>query len=196
MLIDSLYDIVLTNTTITFAAAMEASLTGIIEFEGSNLRMYYAANEAPGRRDVNGTYYIRRFGYNGQPVTLAGLLPPLVIITAMAIMYTILGLRTKCEVISSPLVDPMSSTWLVAASAAGGSSGRLRGLQNGITRPRDSRTLAARVGFEKDHGLVNDSSNSLGLQEFLVAPSVEQGTAYKGAGPVMVSGLEREEPSP
>lgn len=185
MMIDSLYDIVLTNTTTTFAAAMEVSLKGIIEFEGSHLRLYYSANEAEGVRDVNGTYSIWRVGYSGQIITLGGLLPPLLIIAGVAIFYVILGARTKCRVISS-FVDPMSSTWLVAASATGGTAGRLQGLQNGIMKPHDARILSFRVGFEKEPGLVTHSSQSVGLQEFLVGSAGEQQTAYKGADNVTV----------
>lgn len=196
MMIDTLYDTVLTNTTTTFAAAMEASLTGIIEFEGSNLRLYYAANEAPGRRDVNGTYRVWRVGYGGQAVTLASLLPPLAVVAGMAAAYAALGARTGRADVSA-LVDPMSSTWLVAASATGAGSGRLRGLQGGIARPRDARVLALGVGFEREHGLVNDSSRSLGLQEFLIAPpSLGQETPYKGAVHSSVSELDRQETPP
>lgn len=178
MMIDSLYDIVLSNPEISFAAAMEASLLGIFEFESSNLRIYYAANQAAGRRDVHGTYTVWRLGYKGNPVTLAGLVPPFVILTVMAIAYVVLGARTRCWTVSS-FVDPMSSTWLVAASATGGASGRLRQqLDMGIKNPRDAHVLAIGVKFHHESGLVSHYSSSEGITGVLEGQVLEEAQEY------------------
>lgn len=160
MMIDSLYDIVLSNQNISFATAMEKLLLGVFEFESSHLRIYYSAIEAPGRRSVNGTFSARRVGYNGNRVTMAGLLPPFMIMVGMAITYVVLGARTRCATVSAS-VDPMSSTWLVAASATGGAAGRLQlQLSKGIQSPRDAHVLALGVKFDHELGLVSHSSPS------------------------------------
>lgn len=185
MMIDSLYDIVLSNPNISFAAAMEASLRGIFEFESSNLRVYYSANQAPGRRDVNGTYSVWRVGYNGGHVTLAGLLPPLVILLGMALAYIVLGARTKCSTVS-PFVDPMNSTWLIAASATGGTLGRLHSqLYRGIKNSRDADVLALGVKFHSEFGLLSRSAPLEGVRGLLNGQQFE-GDGYEGSGYTMV----------
>jgi hypothetical protein len=36
------------NPDLSFTQILESTIRGMIEFEGTNLRIYYAANEAPG----------------------------------------------------------------------------------------------------------------------------------------------------
>lgn len=100
-------------------------MRGLFEFQRSILRLHYSATEAPGRRNINGTVSSWRVGYKDNLVTLAGLLPPFVILIAMAIAYVVMGPRTERSTVSTS-VNPKSSTWLIAASAIGENSGQLQ----------------------------------------------------------------------
>ncbi|KIW70031.1 hypothetical protein PV04_02342 [Phialophora macrospora] len=156
MLIDSLYAIILSNQTTTFAQAMEISLRGIIQFEGSNLRVYYGSNEPPGRHAVQGSYTVWRVGYNGRPVVLISLLPPLVIILVLAVAYVVIGSRTTGTGHVSDF-DPINTVCLITAAAVGGASGLLpaRNLVGGMTRPRDRKILGGvRLVFDDKDGLI------------------------------------------
>ncbi|KAI6253302.1 hypothetical protein MCOR27_010724 [Pyricularia oryzae] len=111
--------------TFSYPAALEAALKGIIEYEGTQLRMYYAANEAPGRSDVNGTYQVSRIGYHQtQPTALLILLPLILYVLVVSWWFTWVGLRTGSEI--NDAFDPTNSTALITAAASGAAGGRLR----------------------------------------------------------------------
>lgn len=157
MVIDSLYGLVLHNHTISFAAATEETLRGIVEFEGSSLRAIYTekikGTPVNGTHEVTGTLTVERLGWTGSPVALAVMLPPFVILVGMAIACLYHGLRTKHWNIS-PSIDPMSSTWLIAASATGGAAGGLQQLlDKGIENHRNEDFLKLKVKFDQDSGL-------------------------------------------
>jgi hypothetical protein len=90
----------------------------MIEFEGTNLRIYYAANEAPGRAMVSGEYIVQRIGYDGRPLGLLAVLPPLAIILVMASVCIVMGVGTGIRFVHG--FEPTNSVSLVTASAAGG----------------------------------------------------------------------------
>ncbi|TLD33695.1 hypothetical protein PspLS_00234 [Pyricularia sp. CBS 133598] len=88
--------------TFSYPAAVEAALKGILEYHGTQLRMYYSANDAPGRSAINGSYQVFRIGYHHtQPTALLMLLPLIVF-------------------------DPTNSTALITAAAKGAAGGRLK----------------------------------------------------------------------
>lgn len=193
MMIDTLYDIVLPNPNISFGTAMEALLLGIVEFESSYQRIYYTANQAPGRRGVNGTFSTVRFGYKGNPVSMAGLLPPLVIIVAIAVTYVFLGLRTRCSTVPAS-IDPRSSTWLIAASATGGAARRLhQQLEKGVSNSRDAHRLALGVKFHHKFGLVDSSSPPDRVSDLLYGEQFELARARTGGGYRMINNSEGHE---
>ncbi|KAF4921621.1 Cutinase transcription factor 1 alpha [Colletotrichum viniferum] len=108
----------------SYAGAVEAAMRGIIEYEGTNLRIYYAANEADCRSTVNGTYEVFRMGYHQTtPTALLIVLPLIVYILVVAWWYTWTGLRTGSSIDDE--FNPTNSTALVTAAAAGASSGKL-----------------------------------------------------------------------
>ncbi|KAF4871698.1 Transcriptional activator protein acu-15 [Colletotrichum siamense] len=108
----------------SYAGAVEAAMRGIIEYEGRNLRIYYAANEADGRSTVNGTYEVFRMGYHQTtPTALLIVLPLIVYILVVAWCYTWTGLRTGSSIDDE--FNPTNSTALVTAAAAGATNGKL-----------------------------------------------------------------------
>ncbi|KAF5503626.1 putative transcriptional regulatory protein [Colletotrichum fructicola] len=108
----------------SYAGAVEAAMRGIIEYEGTNLRIYYAANEADGRSTVNGTYEVFRMGYHQTtPTALLIALPLIVYILVVAWWYTWTGLRTGSSIDDE--FNPTNSTALVTAAAAGATNGKL-----------------------------------------------------------------------
>ncbi|KAF4488475.1 putative transcriptional regulatory protein [Colletotrichum fructicola Nara gc5] len=108
----------------SYAGAVEAAMRGIIEYEGTNLRIYYAANEADGRSTVNGTYEVFRMGYHQTtPTALLIALPLIVYILVVAWWYTWTGLRTGSSIDDE--FHPTNSTALVTAAAAGATNGKL-----------------------------------------------------------------------
>ncbi|KAF0331895.1 fungal specific transcription factor domain-containing protein [Colletotrichum asianum] len=108
----------------SYAGAVEAAMRGIIEYEGTNLRIYYAANEADGRSIVNGTYEVFRMGYHQTtPTALLIVLPLIVYILVVAWWYTWTGLRTGSSIDDE--FNPTNSTALVTAAAAGATNGKL-----------------------------------------------------------------------
>ncbi|KAL3291599.1 fungal specific transcription factor domain-containing protein [Colletotrichum asianum] len=108
----------------SYAGAVEAAMRGIIEYEGTNLRIYCAANEADGRSIVNGTYEVFRMGYHQTtPTALLIVLPLIVYILVVAWWYTWTGLRTGSSIDDE--FNPTNSTALVTAAAAGATNGKL-----------------------------------------------------------------------
>ncbi|KAF6827195.1 fungal specific transcription factor domain-containing protein [Colletotrichum musicola] len=111
-------------TSFSYPAAVEGAVRGFIEYEGTNLRMYYTANEAPGRSTVTGNYTVVRVGYsNIQPTALAFLLSLLGYVLLVAVWYTCMRLKTGSLIVDD--FDPTNNIALVAAAAAGGGSGKL-----------------------------------------------------------------------
>jgi hypothetical protein len=86
--IDSLTGLNPTDGPFSWTMAIEAAIRGVIEYEGTNLRMYYTANEAPGQRYVHGTYSVARLGYKEQSTSLVLILPCLLFFLTAAACYT------------------------------------------------------------------------------------------------------------
>lgn len=150
MVIDSLHGIVAINSTLDYPKAMEETLKGYIEFYSTNLRMYYAANEPPGRRPVTGNYTVWRVGYKGQPIIFANMLPPLCMVCALAVTYIVLGLRTGVEYVSR--FNPIDGLPMMVASAAGGRAGLMPVQKSFSGRARDAKILRTSVIYNASSG--------------------------------------------
>ncbi|KAF9870998.1 hypothetical protein CkaCkLH20_11415 [Colletotrichum karsti] len=160
----------------SYPAAVEAALRGIVEYEGTNLRIYYSANEAAGRSTVNGTYNVLRVGYHQtQPTALLILLPLLLYVVIVAWSYTWVGLRTGLHIEDG--FNPTDSTSLVTAAAAGAESGKLgfEGMSSGNHKVQEE------IMFKLVHSLsqrINDPVTAL------VYRLGSRTDGSKGAGPV------------
>lgn len=152
MVIDSIHGFAAVNNAISYPKAMELTLQGYIEMFATNLRMYYSANEPPGRRTIRGNYTTWRVGYNGDPVVLGGLLPPLLFICGLAIAYTVIGLRTGLQYI--PEFDPVNSVSMLAASAAGGTAGKFPIPDFGLSQARDRTTIQTSIKYDRVNGYI------------------------------------------
>lgn len=119
-------------------------MRGFIEYEGTNLRMYYTANEAPGRSPVTGNYTAVI-----QPTALAFLLSLLGYVLLVAVWYTCMGLKTGGLIVDD--FDPTNNIALVAAAATGGGCGKLAFDAAGGSKPG---LMGARVRYEGREGLV------------------------------------------
>ena len=158
MLIDSLYSIALQSILYgsglvpSFAEAFELVIQGLIEFESTNLRILYSANEAPGFRDVRGEFSEMRVGYDGPGIALISLLVPMIFILGMACVYVCLGVRTQRRHISG--FEPTNNLSLIIASAAGGAAGYLPLLRNGNLDPTATSVMSLRVRYAGSDGLI------------------------------------------
>jgi hypothetical protein len=172
-LIDSLYEVYIQSTAagipISFAYAFELALQGIIEYESSNLRIYYAANSAPGLRSITGNFSVWRVGYDGPPISLISFLLPMIFILGMACGYVFLGVRTKRRYVSG--FEATNSTCLIVASAAGGAAGYLPLLRDGGLKVKDERVLGTRVRFTGPDGLVVVPESETDVEEFQILTS-------------------------
>jgi hypothetical protein len=148
---DSIFKIQMTDPSLSFAQALESVIRGMIEFEGTNLRIYYAANEAPGRALVTGQYTVQRIGYNGQLLGIIAVLPPLVFILVMASGFIVVGVSTRIRFVH--VFEPTNSVSLITASAAGGQAGKLQIANEQISKI-DKRVLQAKLRFSHMEGLV------------------------------------------
>ncbi|KAF6816375.1 fungal specific transcription factor domain-containing protein [Colletotrichum sojae] len=142
-------------TGFSYPAAVEAAVRGFIGYEGTNLRMYYTANEAPGRSPVTGNYTVVRVGYsNIQPAAFAFLLSLLGYVLIVAVWYTCMGPKTGSLIVDD--FDPTNNIALVAAAAAGGGSGKLAFDDAGGSKPSLVPVMGAR-NSHKMHLLRLDS---------------------------------------
>lgn len=191
MVIDSIHGFRSTNSSISIARATEDTFRGYIEFMASNLRMYYAANEPPARINVTGVYRVWRVGYNSQPIVLGSLLPPLMLISALAIYYLIIGISSGSIYAPLPPFDPVDSLSILLAGAAGGSAGKLAASPIHREDIPDNRILKRMtVRFESTTGYVVGHGKSLSVQEVELDPMVSEipdvhvaQTGYYDAGP-------------
>lgn len=144
MVIDSIHGFASTNSSVNVTAAMEHTIRGYIEFFATNLRMYYSFNEPPGQHKVVGNYTVWRVGYKSQPIVLASLVPPLVLVSALALYYIITGWSSGAE--QFPNFNPVDSISMLIASAAGGYAGRFPVSHAG--NHLDARTTKMRVKYD------------------------------------------------
>ncbi|KAF2105956.1 hypothetical protein BDV96DRAFT_655093 [Lophiotrema nucula] len=158
---DSLFALRMTSDTTSFIQALEIMIRGMIEFEGTHLRVYYAVNDAPGTVPVAGSYSVWRLGYNGQPVGLLGISPPLLFFLILAVTYLAMGMSAGQRYVSN--FEPTSSTCLIAASAAGGQSGRLFVPKKGDLQADDQDVLKVNVRFTGIDGLVSVNGSNSGV---------------------------------
>lgn len=148
---DSMFNIRMTNPDLSFMQILESTIRGMIEFQGTNLRIYYAANEAPGRATVSGEYIVQRMGYDGQPLGLVAVLPPLAIILVMASVCIVMGVGTGIRFVHG--FEPTNSVALITASAAGGRAGNLQ-FSNEQGSQINKEILQVKLRFSSKEGLV------------------------------------------
>lgn len=150
MIIDSIHGIVAMNSTLNIPEATAMTLKGYIEFYATSLRLYYSANEPPGRRPVTGNFTVWRMGYKGQPIVLASLLPPLVLVCGLAITYVVLGLQTGVGYVSG--FNPIDGLPMMVASAAGGRAGVMPLHESLSEKARDAKILRTSVMYDAAAG--------------------------------------------
>jgi hypothetical protein len=120
-------------------------LRGLIEYEGTTLRMTYTAVNAPGRRNITGMYHIWRLGYDSKPATLALLVPCLAFILILSAYYSWFGLHSG-TIIDGPF-DPTNSISLIVAGAAGGAADGLHFADKGDVNPQDEAIQHIRLKY-------------------------------------------------
>ena len=148
--IDSMFNIRMTNPFLSLAQILENTISGMIEIQGTNLRLYYAAKEAPGRAIVSGEYAVERVGYDGRPLGLLAVLPSLAIILVMASVCIVMGAGTGIRFVHG--FEPTNSVSLITASAAGGRAGNLK-LSNEQGSRIDKEVLQVKLRFSSKEGL-------------------------------------------
>lgn len=175
MVIDSIHGFIATNASVSIEHAIEDTFRGYIEFMASFLRMYYAANGPPGTIPVNGTYTVWRVGYRGQPVVLGSLVPPLALITALAIYYLTIGIRSGSTNVPLPSFDPVDSLSILLAGAAGKSTGTLPTVDARRNSVPDKHLLKRMtVRFESDTGYVVAHGKNPSVQEVELGPMISE----------------------
>jgi hypothetical protein len=145
---------------ISFTRALELMIRGILEYEGTNMRVYYAANDAPGKAAVAGQFTVWRLGYNGQLIALASILPPFLFILVLGAVFTIMGIRTGMVRVSR--FSPTRSTCLIEASAMGGHLGNLNIGKSGILGADKASLLDVKMRFVIGQGFVDAVESSRG----------------------------------
>jgi hypothetical protein len=159
MVIDALYALQMTGQNeLSMPQAVEALIRGLYEIEGTNLRMYYTANEAPGIRNITGYSSDNRLGYAGQRVIIYTLGPPLACLCALWIVSLVIATQTGFRYRGS--FDPTNSTSIILGSALAAKNGRLdRLVVYGDGSFGDDFVRRAALGmdikFEEGQGLVN-----------------------------------------
>ena len=149
--IDSMFNIRMINPDLSFMQILESIIRGMIEFEGANLRVYYAANEAPSRAMIGGEYIVQRMGYDGQPLGLVAVLPPLAIVLVMASVCVVTGVGTVIRFVHG--LEPTNSVSLITASTAGGPAGCSQ-LYNEQGSQIDEEVLQVKLRFSSKEGLI------------------------------------------
>jgi hypothetical protein len=129
------------------AGAVEEAIRGIVEMETTSLRMNYIANEAPGRRNITGSFTIMRVGYKGSISSVIALIP-LYLTVALTLVYISLGIRTGQKRVSE--FDPTRITSCILAAAAGGIGDVL--LDRGDVDPGDNAIKRMKIQFEGAQG--------------------------------------------
>jgi hypothetical protein len=142
----------MTSEDVSFTRALELMIRGMLEYEGTNMRVYYAANDAPGKTPVAGQITVWRLGYNGQPIALASILPPFIFILVLGAVFTIMGIRTGLVRVSG--FTPTRSTCLIEASAIGGQMGNFNVGKSGILGA-DASLLDVKLRFVGGQGFVD-----------------------------------------
>lgn len=127
-------------------------IRGMIEYEATQLRMYYTANYAPGVRSITGNLTTSRVGYSGHIATLYTLVPVFSLISLLCLIYLVLALRTGLQYKGD--FDPMDSTCLIAASAAAATKGLLVVGADGGHEGDRKALLSTRMMYEEGQGLV------------------------------------------
>ena len=148
--VDSMFNIRMTNPSLSFTQILQNTISGMIEIQGTNLRLYYAAEEAPGRAIVSGEYVMKRIGYDGRPLGLLTVLPPLAIILVMASVCIVMGVGTGIRFVHG--FEPTNSVSLITASAPGGRAGNLK-LSNEQGSRIDKEVLQVKLRFSSKEGL-------------------------------------------
>ena len=153
MPIDALYAAQrISSNPVSMTEAAEAMIRGMVEYEGTQMRMYYSANLAKGRRNITGNLTTSRVGYTGEVATLYTLIPVFGSIAVLCTVYFVLALKTGLRYEGD--FDPMDTTYLIAASAAAAEKGMLvLGTDGGHESDRRS-LLRTRVVYEDGLGLV------------------------------------------
>jgi hypothetical protein len=137
--------------------AFAAMIRGMIEYEGTQLRMYYTSKIAPGVRNMTGVLNTSQLGYSGQQAILYTLLPVLSILTIICGAYLILALQTGLP--HTDDFDPLDTTCLIAASASGAKKGMLVIDGAGSCEAENKSLLSTRILYEEGQGLVTVHAN-------------------------------------
>jgi hypothetical protein len=135
-------------------------IRGILEYEGTNMRVYYAANDAPGKVAVAGQFTVWCLGYNGQLLAIASILPPFVFILVLGAVFTVMGIRTGMVRVSN--FSPTRSTCLIEASAIGGHLRNLNIGKSGISGADMASLLDVKMRFVAGQGFVDAVESSKG----------------------------------
>lgn len=117
MVVDVLLGVHATNASIPFPELLGEAIRDFIEYEGTNLCMYYTANHAPCLRSINGAYSVWRVGYHGHYTALVTIAPQLFILLLLAGYCVYYGMTSEIQNVGS--FDPTNSTCFIAASATG-----------------------------------------------------------------------------
>ena len=137
--------------------AFAAMIRGMIEYEGTQLRMYYTFKKAPGLRNAIGVLNTSRLGYSGQQAVLYTLLPVLSILTIFCGAYLILALRTGLP--HTDDFNPLDTTCLIAASASGAKKGMLVIDSTGSHEAENKSLLSTRILYEEGQGFATAHAN-------------------------------------
>lgn len=151
-MIDALIGLHAVNTSIAFPDLLAEAIRGFIEYEGTNLRMYYTANQAPGLKDISGNYTVWRIGYEGHHSALMTILPQLLVVLSLAAFCVYYGMASGSKTVGS--FDPTDSTCLITASAIGAARDKLKlpVMRHNISS--DSRLGSAEIRYDNVNGLV------------------------------------------
>lgn len=132
-------------------------IRGMLEYEGTQLRMYYISKNAPGVRNMTGVLNTSRLGYSGQQAILYTLLPVLSILSIVCGAYLILALQTRLP--HTDDFDPLDITCLIAASASGAKKGMLVIDGTGSREAENKSLLSTRILYEEGQGFVSVHAN-------------------------------------
>jgi hypothetical protein len=149
---------------VSYSDMLADAIRGFIEYEGSNLRMYYTVGQkAPGRRKIEGVYSVWRVGYQGQIAGIMTLLPELFVLLALGAVCVYYGVASKVAFLGP--FDPSKPVCLIAASASGSSRGRLR-LTKELYEFSLGRANTGLIRYDEQDGLVNGDEE---LEEVLLS---------------------------
>lgn len=162
-MIDGLSGLHAINPEVSYPDLLADAIRGFIEYEGSNLRMYYTVNRAPSSHNISGTYTVWRVGYQGHIAGVMTLLPELLIMLAVGVFCISYGAASKIKLLGS--FDPSDPACLISAGARGGSKGRLK-IPKELSGCYDGKGYTGSIRYDERDGLVNDDKE---LQEHLLS---------------------------